>query len=175
MKKLLVLSGQSKRNKAWGEACVDFFASDFDEVHFIEYDHWKKQESEINFSAEINKIKDVVNDGDWYIFAKSIGSIVALMTVSEQIIKPVKCIFFGMSLSVVKDTVFAKDWSLLSTFKVPTLAFHNTEDPIADCAFAEEKIKEFATTISLKELAGNNHDYLDFADYKPTIDEFLHN
>lgn len=176
MKKLLVLAGGSQRNQVWGEACSEYFKSRFDMVFFIHYDHWATGEKNIDFDKELEKITATVegtdNDDEWYIFAKSIGSILALKAVAANAISPTKCVFFGMPFSVVEDIIFKDDWSLLETFTVPTLAFHNDNDPTALHDLAKEKITALAPSIELETLHGDNHDYLDFSSYEERITVF---
>ena len=176
MKKLLVLSGNSVRNKEWGERCSEFFRSDFDRVFYSHYDHWKTGEKSINIELELQKIKKLVEDTgekeNWYIFAKSIGSVVALLASREQTILPEKCVFFGMPLAIAETNV-TNDWSYLSQFSVPTLAFHNNQDSTADYLFTKQKLAELATVVSFRTLIGDNHDYLDFAEYSDEIRKFV--
>jgi predicted alpha/beta hydrolase family esterase len=176
MKKLLVLAGGSKRNEAWGEACVEHFKNQFDSTDFIRYDHWSTGEPNLAFEAEIAKIAataEGAREEEVYVFAKSIGSILALKAVAAGVTQPTKCVFFGMPFSVVKDTVFKDDWSLLENFKTPALAFHNDNDPTANYELAKEKLTTLAPNVTLTTLTGDTHDYLDFGLYQPTIDNFL--
>jgi hypothetical protein len=177
MKKLLVLAGGSKRNETWGEACVESFTGQFDQVSFIRYNHWVTGEANVDFEAEIAKIAATADgagqEDEWYVFAKSIGSILALKAVAANVISPTKCVFFGMPFSVVLDTVFKDDWALLQNFKIPALAFHNDNDPTALYDLTKEKITTLAPSITLSTLNGDNHDYLDFKTYQQEIAAFL--
>lgn len=174
MKKLLVLAGGSKRNEAWGEACVDYFKDRFDSVDFIRYNHWQTDEPNIDFVVEIEKIKNTATEaGEWYVFAKSIGSILALKAVEAGVIEPTKCVFFGIPCSVIKDSQVAGDWKFFANFTVPALAFHNDNDPTAGYEFTKEKLSEFTTTITFETLHGDTHDYLDFQICDDKITHFL--
>ncbi|MEY3784237.1 MAG: hypothetical protein RLZZ230_559 [Candidatus Parcubacteria bacterium] len=177
MKKLLILPGNSPRNQAWGEACAEFFAEQFDEIYLQLYDHWETGEEVINVPTELDKILATVEEGDpndeWYICAKSVGALVALIAVQEEIINPIKCIFWGMPLDGAAEELFADDWSALADFAVPTLVFHNDSDPIADCDFTEHKLKELGQDIAFKKFSGDTHDYLNFATCQPDIEDFL--
>jgi hypothetical protein len=176
MKKLLVLAGNSVKNREWGEACAEFFRADFDMVFYPHYDHWSTGGQVINLEVELQKVKETVQGAgepdDWYIFAKSIGSVLALLAVEQGIISPERCVFFGMPLKIAEAEV-TKDWSYLSEFFVPTVAFHNDNDPTADYAFTAQKIHELAPTITLRALHGDTHDYSDFTTYAGEIREFL--
>lgn len=178
MKKLLVLPGHSPKNKIWGEACVDSLLDSFDVVYLQNYDHWELPDGKLNWIDEIEKIHITVEGtadevGQWYVAAKSIGSILALQAVAKQAIKPVKFIFFGMPLDLAAKDAFSQSWAPLSLCSVPGLVFHNEDDPTASYDFTKNKLKELAPNFSLITLEGNTHDYLDFQDYLPTIGDFL--
>jgi hypothetical protein len=177
MKKLLVLGGGSVRNREWGVACSEFFKDSFDVTCFVHYDHWETGEKNINFDIEVEKIAETVNgaatEGEWYVFAKSIGSILTLKAVDAGAINPAQCVFFGMPLEIVADSVMKDGWSLLSTFDIDSLAFHNDNDPTANCLYTQEKLAAFAPDITLNILSGDTHDYLHFESYKDTIHSFL--
>lgn len=176
MKKLLILPGNSPRNQAWGEAAADFFNGQFDEIYLQFYNHWETGEEVIDVPEELDKIiatvENTKEDDEWYICAKSVGSLVALIAVQEDIIRPVKCIFFGMPLDAAAEELFKDDWSALTDFSVPALVFHNDNDPVANFAFTEEKIKTVGQDLVFKKLAGDTHDYLDWSAYEADIKEF---
>lgn len=173
MKYLLVLAGNSVRNRAWGEACVQKFEDQFDLTFFPQYKHWESGEPQLDFETELELLRKMTEGVDknteWYIFAKSIGTILAMKAVQQKIIVPTKCVFFGLPLAVARDG----DWSFLSEFNSPTLAYHNDHDPVADYACAVSKLKAVASKINLKTLSGSTHDYLDFADYESDINNFI--
>lgn len=177
MKKLLILPGNSPRNRAWGEACAEFFDGQFDEIYLQLYSHWETGEQVINVPEELDKILETVesdgSDSQWYICAKSVGSLVALIAVQEDIIHPEKCIFFGMPLDMAAEELFKDDWSALADFAVPTVVFHNDADPVADCGFAEQKLVELGQNFTFKKIVGDTHDYLDFPIYQVEIEDFL--
>jgi hypothetical protein len=176
MKKLLVLAGNSVKNRAWGEACAEYFRGDFDMTFFLEYDHWNTEAQKIDLAVEIQKIKETVEGtgetDDWYVFAKSIGSVLTLKAIEQGVIAPEKCVFFGMSLNVAAAEQ-GEDWSYLSEFSQPALAFHNDADPVAEYDFVVEKLRAFAPAITLRTVEGNTHDYTDFASYAEEVRHFL--
>ena len=176
MRYLLVLAGNSVHNREWGESCAEFFRPQFTMVFFPHYTHWTTGDPEIDIEEELKKVRETVagaeDEADWYIFAKSIGSVLALKAIEQGIIKPEKCVFFGMPLKIAATQV-GGDWSYLSTFDLPALAFHNDADPTAEYAFTKAKLSEQAPSIILKTLSGDTHDYLDFAQYEPEIKQFL--
>ena len=82
---LLVLPGNSLKNKEWGEACVEHYSSWFDKVHMQYYDHWQDGSSETNIEAELEKLKNITlpEDVNLFVFAKSIGSLLALVAIQK--------------------------------------------------------------------------------------------
>ncbi len=176
MKNLLVLAGGSERNRAWGEACAEAYRGWFDMTFFPHYDHWVSGEKNLDFPAELQKIKDTVagaGAGEWYIVAKSIGSVLATKAIAEGIITPTRCVFFGMPLNLVADSVFGGDFSPLRALTMPVLAYHNDQDPTALHEFTTTTLAAHAPLVRVETLSGNNHDYLDFQTYAPTVRSFL--
>jgi hypothetical protein len=177
MKKLLVLAGGSERNRAWGEGCADAYRGWFDMTFFPQYNHWATGEKNLDYPAELQKIKETVEgagrEGEWYIIAKSIGSVLATKAIAEGIIIPKRCVFFGMPLNLVADSVFAGDFTPLSALTMPTVAYHNQQDPTANYEYATNTLATHAPTVTVHTLPGDTHDYLDFATYASDIKSFL--
>jgi hypothetical protein len=178
MKKLLVVPGNSQRNKAWGEAAAQHFLEWFDVIYVQNYNHWSTGEERINFADEIEKIDVTVTDnqnevGEWYVFAKSVGSLLALEAFADGVIDPKRAVFFGMPLDMAAKDIYAEDWSALSEFTVPSLAFHNQADPTTSHDFTVAKLQAYGNEFTIVSTEGDTHDYLDFAEYEPYIKEFL--
>jgi hypothetical protein len=174
MKKLIVLSGNSPRNQAWGEGCVSYFGTWFDEVHMQEYNHWQKGTKDIDIEAELAKLATTSSeDAEYYVFAKSIGSLLTLLSVHRENLNPKYCIFFGMPLELASNELFKSDWSVLENFTVPSLAFHNDRDPISYVYTKDALAQHNPEYIKLVTVAGDTHEYLDFEDYECDIKNFL--
>lgn len=180
MKKLIVLSGNSDRNQAWGEGAVEHFQSWFDAVHMLYYNHWGTDSNVMDVDAELRKLEgEVKSDSDeteYVVIAKSIGTILTLLAIHQKIVKPIQCVFFGMPLNFAGEEggAFEEDWSPLSHYSVPTLAFHNVDDPVANCQLAEGKLDELGVgNIQFVKVPGDNHNYTEFLNYQERIKEFL--
>ena len=176
MKNLLVLGGLSERNRDWVDTCVSTYGDLFDQVFFTYYDHWETDASEIDFDREIQKVEDILAaapDGEWYICAKSIGTILSFKLVQQGVIAPKKCIFFGMPFSVIGESVFQNDFSVLETYSVPTLAVHIVDDPVALLSTVHEVVTNHLPTVTVTEIPGDTHAYRDFPDYKDMIADFI--
>jgi len=171
MKQLLILGGGSSRNIEWGESCKEQFGELFHEVHFMHYDSWESGEENIDFRRELEKLKDLaseMSEGELYIFAKSIGTILTLKAVVGDIINPVKCVFFGMPFSVYEG-----DLSELSGFNVPSIAFHNMQDPLAIYSDTKRELETHFSIITLISKEGDTHKYNNFEDFTDEINGFL--
>ena len=115
----------------------------------------------INIDVEIEKLREEVKDSDDYIVcAKSAGTIVTICSVDMGILKPSKCVFVGMPLSL--DDADSKEYiDKLQNFNVPTLVIQKTNDPIASFQTVSEVVKNIPN-IKLVEIEGDNHKYDDF-------------
>lgn len=177
MQKLIVLSGNSIKNKAWGEACVEHFHSWFGEVYMQYYAHWEEGTNEIDFEGELQKLSEEVKRSkvgtEFVVFAKSVGSLITLIAVKRGIIAPKQCVFFGMPLDLAAEGLFKDDWSPLSKFTIPSLAFHNDHDPTANYEFTKNKLAELSSVIQLVPTHGGDHVYVPFEPYEDQIKNFL--
>lgn len=178
MHTLIVLPGNSPRNKAWGDGAAEYFGGMFDDVYVQYYDHWESGDEFIDLDRESEKLKErVANDGadvNLYIFAKSIGTILTLVAVHRSLVAPQKCVFFGMPLNIVAEQdTFKGDWSPLRSFDVPTITFQNDNDPTADHDFAVQKLEKLKPAITVVTMQGDTHDYTEFESYEHRIKEFL--
>lgn len=182
MKKLIVFPGNSPKNKAWGENIAFYFSTLFDSVYVVNYEHWVTGNETIDFDSEAEKIKERI-EGDqnteceYVIFAKSFGSILALKSIYAGYIKPSKCVFFGMPFNLVEEqNIFKGDWSPASSFSVPSIAFHNNNDPVALYAFTSKRLTELEQkNIKLIVTQGENHSYKEFESYEDDIKQYLQN
>ncbi len=178
MNKLIIFPGNSPRNKSWGEEVAAEFGDLFDAVYMQHYDHWESGNESINFETEINKLNQEIKlsspDTSFFIFAKSVGSLLSFLAVHQHIINPAKCVFFGLPLDLADKGIFKEDWSSLSNFPGPAIALHNNNDPTANYDFAKKSINQYAqNTITFIELAGNDHSYNEYNTYRPIIKNFL--
>jgi len=180
MKKLIILPGNSTKNKAWGDSMAAYYGKLFDEVYVQNYDHWVSGEETINFDTEAKKLREVVSvdaekTPEYTIFAKSYGSVLALQAIHKGFITPKQCIFFGIPLNLVEEhDLFGGNWSFLSSFTtIPAIAFHNTHDPIALYDFTAAKLAELKPSIHLLAQEGDNHSYDAPASYEELIKEFI--
>ncbi len=149
----------------------------FDTVFMLEYDHWASGEPTINFAAEEAKLASYVSSLPPYaeivLFAKSAGSLLAFITIHHGVFKPIKCIFFGMPLDMAAMNHFKDNWGALDSFTIPTIAFHNTNDPTTSYEFTKDTLAEHNPAITLIPTEESDHWYGDTLTYNRTIIPFL--
>ncbi len=173
MRHLIVLPGNSSKNKAWGELILEHYTPQFDSLFMLEYDHWASGEANINFAIEEVKLKTHIeslsSDTEIILFAKSAGSLLALQAIHHGVLKPVQVVFFGMPLDLAADKHFKDSWELLSSLNVPTIAFHNVADPTTSYEFTRSMLATHNRNIELIATVGIDHWYGDLNTY----DDFI--
>jgi hypothetical protein len=173
MSHLIVLSGNSLKNKGWGELMLNHFASQFDSLFMLEYDHWVSGESNIDFAIEEAKLKTHIEslslDTEITLFAKSAGSLLALQIMHHEILTPIQVVFFGMPLDLAADNHFKESWAPLSGVKVPAIAFHNIADPTTSYEFTKSMLTTHNPSITLITTHKSDHWYGDLETYDSYI------
>jgi hypothetical protein len=90
MHTLIILSGNSVRNKKWGESVSDYYGRNFDLVYAQDYDHWQVEDGQMDFEKEIKKLKDKIEEmrvgSVITIFAKSSGALLSLLAIRQGVI-----------------------------------------------------------------------------------------
>ncbi len=170
----LLLSGNSLRNKDWIHRVGDAFRPLFDKITVHDYAHWESGAPLIDLSLEQDRLAKTAADlGDFIIFAKSAGAVLATKCVHDGTLKPQKCVFAGTALGMVKDQKL--DFPVwLKKIDCPVLFIHNAHDPVG--SFAELKLYMEANgpkDYKLVELPGDTHDYDDLAGLNKLVKEFV--
>ena len=106
---IIYLAGGNPRNKDWIEKVKSRF-DDFSAGEILYYDHWKNKTGFVDFDREAKKLAELVkNRDDYFVFAKSVGTVLALKTINEGIFHPKKAIFLRLALSSGQERGGA-DW-----------------------------------------------------------------
>ena len=157
----LFLAGNSLRHKAWIHEMADALGSPFDEVVVHDYKHWETGEQWIDIDHEIDAISTETTDlAPYIVYAKSIGTMVALKAMYEKKIKPKSCVFLGLPLNAITDmNLPAAKW--LAAVDVPMYFLHNDHDPYGSAAQLCVLLEETAPDAYIKIVPGDTHDYLD--------------
>lgn len=177
MRHVIVLAGNSLKNKGWGELILAEYSLRFDSACMLEYDHWMSGESNINFAAEEAKLATYVSSLPPYaeivLFAKSAGSLLAFTAIAHGVLTPIKCVFFGIPFDMAADNLFKDNWEAIDNFAIPAIAFHNTDDPTTKYEFTKDTLANHNPAITLVTTDEADHWYGDIVTYNRTIIPFL--
>ena len=169
--KLVLLGGNSVKNKEWLENVRDKLKDLFEECAVQYYNHWKSG-GDVDWKEEVERLGENSNK-NCVIFAKSAGIGVSLKAIYEGKVKPIKCIFVGTPLDWAE-----KHGNELSpyfiNYKTSTLFIQQTNDPYASSAelkkFLEKnKLKNY----ELKEIKGKDHNYNNLDEIRKLVEIFL--
>ncbi len=178
MRHLIVLPGNSLRNKEWGAACAQYFAPQVDSVYVQQYKHWETGEQWIDLAGEEEQLRMHVTElpasTEVYIFAKSIGTILAVNAIHHGALSSVGNAFFGMPLDHAVPGVWQGVGEPLTSLTSPTIVFHNDADPTVSYTFTRDTLAAHAPHVTFITTVGTTHDYLDFALCEPNIIALLH-
>jgi hypothetical protein len=173
MRHLIVLAGNSLKNKGWGELILEHYAPQFDSTFLLAYDHWVSGEPNINFVQEEAKLKTHIEslapEAEIILFAKSAGSLLALLAIHHGILNPERVVFYGMPLDLAADNLFKDSWSPLSELAVPAIAFHNIADPTTSYEFTKTMLTRHNPNIQLITTNESDHWYGDLKTYDQYI------
>lgn len=159
---ILLLPGKSSKNKPWVEKIASTFRTHNLATSVLSYSHWESESADFDFDSELKKLSVFGNEiNKVIIFAKSVGTILALQAMYQEEIKPYACIFVGTAIEWARET--EKDVNLwLREYSIPTLFIQKTSDP----AISFENLKKLLISSGTKDykllnLPGDNHEYED--------------
>ena len=177
MQQLIILSGNSVKNKGWGELILAEYGPRFDSAFLLEYDHWASGEANIDFAIEEKKlvahVANLPTDTEIILFAKSAGSLLAFRVIDHGVVTPSSCIFFGIPFDMAAVNIFKETWEAIDNFTIPAIAFHNTNDPTTSYEFTRTSLAEHNPNITLVTTEESDHWYGDTQTYNRNIIPFL--
>jgi hypothetical protein len=136
--KLVLLSGQSLSNKVWIEDVRNALSPMFDETEIMYYTHWKNGGEIADVEIETEKFIKIIDSisGDYQIFAKSIGSVIFLNSLSKLNKAPVTVTLVGIPYHMALQNGY--DFAQLKKFtRCPIHVYQKLHDP--HCAFEDLK------------------------------------
>ncbi len=159
---LILLPGNSKRNKTWIENVDARLQKYFKTTYRQNYSHWDKGEPEIDLSFELEKLsQNASNLKPYVVFAKSVGVILALKAIYENKMVVSWCLFAGIPLELVKnENIDLKKW--LNAISCPIYIIQNDSDPAGTYKDVKSYISDIdSPSINLIETPGETHNYDD--------------
>ncbi|MFW6282525.1 MAG: alpha/beta family hydrolase [Minisyncoccales bacterium] len=169
---VIFIPGNGIANKDWIEKASIELKPIFPTPKIHYYKHWRENKSFLDFEYEFNKLKEEIRENQ-IIFAKSVGAVLCIKLIKENLIKPRKCIFLGLPVSwSMNNELDIKEW--INDYSTPTLFIQNDEDPFCNANELRELFKESnVRNYKLEESEGNNHDYKDYKLIREKILSFL--
>lgn len=160
---IIYLAGNSLGNRTWIEKIKSEFSS-FSSGDILYYDHWTTGGRFINFDRESEKLAHLVrNEKEYFVFAKSVGTVLALKMITEGTFSPQKAIYCGLPYRLAGEVGIPLA-EYLTSLKVPTTFIQNESDPVY--SYMElKKVLESAKPMDYQLILNpnnNTHDYEDF-------------
>jgi len=171
---IIYLGGGSVRNKDWIEKVKSEFDK-FSDGQILYYSHWESGEKNLNFEVETKKLSElVVGKDEYFIFAKSIGSVLALKSIYSKIISPKKMVICGHPYNLAKELGFPID-DYLKNLSIPVTFVQNESDPMFSFADLEKVLKENspADYQLIKNPSNITHDYENFEQLSKIVNDFF--
>lgn len=173
---VIYLAGNSPHNKRWIEEVKSQF-DDFSTGQILYYNHWETGEKTIDWEKEAKKLEGLIGDrDDYFVFAKSVGTVLSLKAISEGFLNPKKAIFCGFPYRLAKQgKIFASFDLVLSKLAVSTVFIQNEFDPVCGHEKLEQLLeKNKPKNYRLIKNQGNDtHDYEDYEQLVSLAKEFF--
>lgn len=171
---IIYLAGNSLNNKTWIEKVKSNFDS-FSTGDILYYDHWQTGDKWINLQKESEKLVELAKDKkEYFVFAKSIGSVLALKNIFEGKLNPKKMVICGLPYRAGKEE-FKEIDKCLKSLKVPTIFIQNEFDPVYSYAELNTVLENNSTSNYrlIKNSNNDTHDYLDYENLLKIVTEFF--
>lgn len=159
---IVILGGKSKRHYEWIRELKEQLQGLAEEVVIHDYKHWLTYSARVDINEELRRIARTVSSKEPYIIvAKSLGTVLATIGTSKEILDPRACVFLGTPLSVIKEEFphFQENYHALPR----TIFVQNENDPLG----SSQELGVFLEAghpydWELITLPGDTHDYTDF-------------
>ncbi len=125
-----------------------------------------------NGNLELKKLEEASSDvNDYYIVAKSVGSIISLIGIEKQIIKAKGIVILGLPLKYSqKNNININKLINTAIKETKILVIQQKNDPIGNY---QEVTKVLPTNIKAIEIPGNHHVYGNIKCIKTLVDNFF--
>ncbi len=174
MKILLLPGNESPDDSKWLSKIEPQLGKIDFHVDTITYDHWGKRDQGIDIDNEVQKINDyTAKNDDYFIVAKCMGIILALIANQQKNINPKASVFLGSPIKTGQGIEFLK---LFDPPKFPVLFIQQESDKLTPYQYLIEVLanskKDNFKSISI---SGGDHVYDDFDQVIPIISNYVNN
>lgn len=175
---VLLLAGESSRNQAWIEQVSQALAPLFDKTYAQQYAHWETGGNAIDFAPELAKLEKAAAGFEPYaIFAKSIGTMLAVQGMHDGSLRPTACLFVGLPLGyAARHNIALADW--LAASGVSCAIAQNEDDPVGSCTKVQQYFSQAPAQPghqpTLLCLPGDTHNYNDLETLRDLMAQLVH-
>lgn len=136
----------------------------FDEVRFLDYDHWEVNGAEMDLEHEIARAAELAKGfGEYVVVAKSMGAVLATLGNARGLLASKRCVFLGFPLQAVRELPQELEVARALTQLLPTAFVHNQNDPLGPAEAVQSFIQAHApANYDFRTTPGDTHDYVDF-------------
>lgn len=159
----LFLGGNSLRHQIWVHEVANTLGRPFESVIVHDYRHWVTGDTWVDIEHEVDVISKKMSELQPYVvFAKSIGTTIALKAMYDRLIEPKACLFLGLPLNAITDMDLPViEW--LEAVSIPLYFLHNDNDPYGSVKELRDILPSNIDQTRVTELPGDTHDYYDTA------------
>ncbi len=173
---LILLSGNSLRNKQWIYEAENELKPLFGKTYVQDYKHWETGAENIDLTLELEVLKHQIPKlGKYGVFTKSIGIVLAVKAIEQGIINPAFMLFCGIPLGYILAD-YPQFASVIATKHIPITIIHNDNDPVGSSA----EVKVYLNSVLANhpnfkfiETKGTAHDYEDYNLLRTELKELL--
>ena len=170
-----MLSGNSFRNREWIFDVQSQLAGQFDKTFVLDYEHWASGQPNIDLNAELIRLTQAATRHEPYgVFAKSIGTVLAVQAIEQGLIKPIFLLFCGIPLGYIQSD-YPQFGDVLENAGLPTTLIHNQNDPVGSSVDVAKYMRARFASAKYKfiETYGNTHDYEDYGLIKAELTDLI--
>lgn len=159
---LIILGGNSSKNKHWIEMMNRNLKKDFSTLEF-HYSHWDENLQDINFEKELTKLSKFISENkisNYSIVAKSAGFILTLKGIENGSLSPRTVVGYGFPIEYSRyRKINLKSLVNKTLIKSNILCVQADEDPQGNIDLTQEHISDIFPIWITKD---NTHDYNSF-------------
>lgn len=169
MATLVLLGGNSIKNKEWIQEVNKELLPFYDTTHVHTYRH-RDTGGNMDMEHECERLCDYLKTITWSIilFCKSLWCLLALKAMVEKEIFIKQSIFVGFPLGYTELHAFPIN-KYLKELTSPVLRIQHTDDPAWWYRTIEQNIWSISPAFTCRELPGNTHDYPEIKALKQII------
>lgn len=164
-----IFPGYSAHNKGWVLEVAKNLTIE-GEIRPILWDHWTDPEKSFKAKSKAQNVVDVLLKDKCNIIAKSVGTLVATLTLQQIPDRIEKIILCGIpSVSEKRLEIFKNAFKNFPPEKV--VCFQNSKDPLASFGEVKEFMSKVNPEIKVVEKPRSDHSYPYFSDFQEFLSE----